>query len=104
MTKGRMETSKDGVLAVIVTIMVLETKAPHGTQRWAMQPLISVDAWPVALYGIVLLYAAIAYYILTRSLSAFMEKARCWRNPSEKAKKGKISIAVYAAAVPLAFV
>ena len=42
MAKGRTEAFSDGVLAVIITIMVLEMKAPHGTQLGAMRPLIPV--------------------------------------------------------------
>jgi uncharacterized membrane protein len=126
MNKGRMEAFSDGVLAVIITIMVLEMKPPHETGLAAMRPLIPVFlsyvlsfvyvgiywnnhhhllhatqhvngailwanlhllfwlslipfttawmgenhlcAWPVALYGIVLLLAAIAYFILTKAL------------------------------------
>ena len=34
MTKGRMEAFSDGVFAVIITIMVLEMKAPNGTNLW----------------------------------------------------------------------
>ena len=118
MTKERMEAFSDGVLAVFITIMVLDMKPPHDAQLAAMRPLIPVflsyvlsfiyvgiywnnhhhllhatqhvngatlwanlhllfwlslipfttawagenhlDAWPVALYGIVLLCAAIA--------------------------------------------
>ena len=128
MNKGRLEAFSDGVLAVIITIMVLEMKSPHGTSLAALRPLIPVllsyvlsfvyigiywsnhhhllhatqrvngstlwanlhllfwlslvpfttawmgenhfTSWPVALYGIVLLLAAIAYFILTRTLIA----------------------------------
>src|SRR5205085_11693561 len=126
MSKGRMEAFSDGVIAIIITIMVLELKAPHGTDAAALRPLIPlflsyvmsfvfvaiywnnhhhllqvvrqvngpilwanvhllfwlslapfVTAWmgenrfaplPVALYGTVLLCAACAYFILTRTL------------------------------------
>src|SRR6185436_17891703 len=40
MTKGRMEAFSDGVFAVIITIMVLELKAPHGDSWGALQPLV----------------------------------------------------------------
>ena len=162
MTKERMEAFSDGVLAVFITIMVLDMKPPHDTQLAAMRPLIPVflsyvlsfiyvgiywnnhhhllhatqqvsgavlwanlhlmfwlslipfttawvgenhvDAWPVALYGIVLLCAAIAYYILTRVLIHVHGQGSKLAKSVGKDTKGKISIVVYAAAVPLAFV
>src|SRR5207249_11776717 len=39
MGKGRLEAFSDGVIAVIITIMVLESKAPHGTDLDALVPL-----------------------------------------------------------------
>lgn len=42
MTKGRMEAFSDGVLAIIITIMVLELKVPHGDTLASLQPLIPV--------------------------------------------------------------
>ncbi|MBI2804262.1 MAG: DUF1211 domain-containing protein [Planctomycetes bacterium] len=42
MNKGRLEAFSDGVLAIIITIMVLELKAPHGAGPEALQPLIPV--------------------------------------------------------------
>jgi len=42
MPKGRMEAFSDGVIAVIITIMVLEMKSPHGTDLAALRPLIPV--------------------------------------------------------------
>jgi uncharacterized membrane protein len=39
MGKGRLEAFSDGVIAVIITIMVLELKAPHGTNLAALGPL-----------------------------------------------------------------
>src|SRR3954447_14626728 len=42
MTKGRLEAFSDGVIAVIITIMVLEMKVPHGTDWDALRPLIPV--------------------------------------------------------------
>jgi len=162
MTKERMEAFSDGVLAVFITIMVLDMKPPHDTQLAAMRPLIPVflsyvlsfiyvgiywnnhhhllhatqqvsgavlwanlhlmfwlslipfttawvgenhvNAWPVALYGIVLLCAAIAYYILGRVLIHLHGQDSTLAKSVGEDKKGKISIAVYAAAVPLAFV
>jgi uncharacterized membrane protein len=60
--------------------------------------------WPVALYGIVLLCAAIAYYILTRVLIHLHGQGSALAKSVGEDKKGKISIAVYAAAVSMAFV
>jgi uncharacterized membrane protein len=42
MTKGRMEAFSDGVLAIIITIMVLEMKVPHGSQWSDLQPMVPV--------------------------------------------------------------
>jgi uncharacterized membrane protein len=42
MHKGRLEAFSDGVIAVIITIMVLEMKVPHGTDAAALLPLIPV--------------------------------------------------------------
>ena len=42
MGKGRLEAFSDGVIAVIITIMVLELKVPHGTELGALTPLIPV--------------------------------------------------------------
>ena len=40
MTRGRMEAFSDGVIAIIITIMVLELKVPHGTDLEALRPLL----------------------------------------------------------------
>ena len=42
MTKGRMEAFSDGVIAIIITIMVLELKVPHGADLAALRPLVPV--------------------------------------------------------------
>lgn len=42
MTKGRLEAFSDGVIAIIITIMVLELKVPHGNDLSALEPLIPV--------------------------------------------------------------
>jgi uncharacterized membrane protein len=42
MTKGRMEAFSDGVLAIIITIMVLELRPPHGTGVGVLKPLIPI--------------------------------------------------------------
>ena len=42
MKKNRLEAFSDGVLAIIITIMVLELKVPHGTDLNALAPIIPV--------------------------------------------------------------
>ncbi len=42
MGKGRLEAFSDGVIAIIITIMVLELKVPHGSDLAALRPLIPV--------------------------------------------------------------
>ena len=42
MSKGRLEAFSDGVIAVIITIMVLELKAPQGTSLAALRPVLPV--------------------------------------------------------------
>ena len=161
MNKGRMEAFSDGVLAVIITIMVLEMKSPHGVSLAAMRPVVPVfltyvlsfvyigiywnnhhhllhatqhvngatlwanlhllfwlslvpfttswmgenhfAAWPVALYGIVLLLAGVAYFILTRSLIALHGRESAIARSIGKDVKGKLSILIYAVSIPLAF-
>jgi uncharacterized membrane protein len=44
MSKGRLEAFSDGVLAIIITIMVLELKVPRGADLFALQPLIPIFA------------------------------------------------------------
>ncbi len=162
MTKGRLEAFSDGVIAVIITIMVLELKAPHGADTTALLPLVPafasyvlsfifvgiywnnhhhmfhavhhvngrilwanlhllfwlslipfVTAWmdenhfaalPVATYGFVLLAAGAAYTILTRALLASHPKDSVLARALGKDFKGKASLAIYLAALPLAFV
>jgi uncharacterized membrane protein len=42
MSKGRLEAFSDGVIAIIITIMVLEMKVPHGSDLSALRPLLPV--------------------------------------------------------------
>ena len=42
MSKNRMEAFSDGVIAILITIMVLELRAPHGTDLADLRPLIPV--------------------------------------------------------------
>lgn len=162
MSKGRLEAFSDGVLAVIITIMVLEMKVPHGAEAETLVPLIPVflsyvlsfvfiaiywnnhhhmfhavhhvngatlwanlhllfwlslvpfvtgwmeenhfAALPVAAYGGVLLAAGCAYFILTRVLLASHGKDSLLAKALGNDFKGKISVVIYAAAIPLAFV
>jgi len=161
MSKGRLEAFSDGVLAVIITIMVLEMKSPHGAGLTALRPLIPVllsyvlsfvyvgiywnnhhhllhatqrvngatlwanlhllfwlslipfttawmgenhfDSWPVAVYGMVLLLAGVAYFILTKALINLHGQESSLATSIGSDRKGQISIALYAAAIPLAF-
>ncbi len=162
MSKGRMEAFSDGVIAIIITIMVLALTVPHGSTLSALFPLApiflsyvlsfinlglywnnhhqllqatervdgsvlwanlhllfwlslvpfatgwmgdnSFAAWPVALYGLVLLCAAIAYYLLTRALLAIHARDSVLATALGRDFKGKISIVIYVAAVSVAFV
>lgn len=161
MTKGRLEAFSDGVFAVIITIMVLEMKVPHGADLQALKPVVPVflcyvlsfvhvgiywsnhhhllhvservtggilwanlvllfflsllpftTAWmgenyaplSVAVYGITLLLAGIAYFILTRSLIAHHGENSVLATSIGNDWKGKFSVVVYLCAIPLAFV
>ncbi|MGA9365713.1 MAG: TMEM175 family protein [Bacteroidota bacterium] len=162
MSKGRMEAFSDGVLAIIITIMVLGLAVPHGADLAALRPIIPtfltyalsfvflgiywnnhhhllqaikhVDgrvlwanlhllfwlsmtpfvtrwmgetnfaAWPVAVYGVVLLFAAVAYFILTRLLVALHGKDSVLATALGSDFKGKVSVVIYLVAIPLAFV
>jgi uncharacterized membrane protein len=161
MTKGRLEAFSDGVMAIIITIMVLEMQVPHGTDVAALRPLLPVflsyvlsfvfigiywnnhhhmmhaaqrvngrilwanlhllfwislfpfcTAWmgendfaalPVAVYGVDLLLAAIAYYILAHALVACHGKDSAFARALGSDFKGRISIGIYAVGIPLAF-
>ncbi len=162
MSKNRMEAFSDGVIAIIITVMVLELRTPHGTDLADLRPLIPVflsyvlsfvflgiywnnhhhllqaikhvdgrvlwanmhllfclslipfvtawmgenrfATWPVALYGVVLLLAAVAYFILTRALIALHGRDSVLGTAVGRDRKGKISIVLYLAAIPLALV
>lgn len=162
MSKGRLEAFSDGVLAIIITIMVLEMKVPHGTDMEALRPLLPVflsyilsfvfigiywnnhhhllqvvrrvngrilwanlhllfwlslipfvtgwmgenrfAALPVALYGVPLIGAAIAYFILTRVLIAHHGEESQLATALGNEFKEKISVVFYLTAIPLAFV
>jgi len=162
MEKNRLEAFSDGVLAIIITIMVLELKVPQGAGLGALKPLIPVfasyvlsfiyvgiywnnhhhmfqttrrvsagilwanlhllfwlslfpfaTAWmgangvasmPTAAYGVVLLLAAIAYYILQTTIIRQQGEKSLLAVAIGRDWKGKLSPVVYFAAIPLAFV
>jgi uncharacterized membrane protein len=162
MGKNRIEAFSDGVMAIILTIMVLELKVPHGGDLAALRPLIPifisyilsfiflaiywnnhhhlfqavrhvngrilwanvhllfwlslipfVTAWmgehnftpvPVALYGTVMFFSAIAYTILSISLISLHGKDSPLAIATGKDLKGKISLVIYAIAIPTAFI
>jgi len=61
-------------------------------------------SWPVALYGVVLLLSAIAYYILTVALLSIHRNDSLLATALGRDFKGKISIVINLLAIPLAFV
>jgi len=162
MEKGRLEAFSDGVLAIIITIMVLEIKAPHGGNLDALKSLIPVflsyilsfiyigiywnnhhhlfqavkqvsgsilwanlhllfwlslipfvTGWmgenhfsetPMALYGVVLLMAAMASTILKKLVLSEHGTDSLLSKALEKGVKEKLSLFLYVLAIPLAFV
>jgi uncharacterized membrane protein len=162
MKTTRLEAFSDGVLAIIITIMVLELKVPHTVELSALKPVLPVllsyvlsfiylgiywnnhhhlfqataevsggilwanlhllfwlslfpftTAWmgenhlaptPTAVYGFVLLMAAIAYYVLQRTIIAKEGRDSLLAQAIGKDRKGKLSPVLYLIAIPLAFV
>ncbi len=162
MTKGRLEAFSDGVIAILITIMVLELRVPHGTDLAALQPLLPlaltyvlsfvmlgifwnnhhhllhatahvtggvlwanlhlmfwlslvpfVTGWmgenhfaplPTAAYGAVMLCAAIAWTILQNVIIRVDGPTSRLARAVGQDMKGKLSLAMYVAAIPLAFV
>jgi uncharacterized membrane protein len=161
MSKGRLEAFSDGVIAILITIMVLQLAVPHGSDLaalaasaptffcyilsfiflaiywnnhhhllqaikkvngqvlWANMHLLFwlslvpfATSWmgenqfaplPVALYGAVLLFAAIAYFILTRALLALEGENSLLAAALGRDFKGRLSIVVYLVAIPASF-
>jgi len=162
MGKNRLEAFSDGVLAIIITIMVLELKAPHGDTVAVLIPLVPslltyvlsfvylgiywnnhhhmlhachtvtgsilwanlhllfwlslipfTTGWmgenhfatsPAAAYGVVLLMAAIAYWILQHRIIASQGEDSILKRAIGSDWKGKLSPLLYVAAIVLAFV
>ena len=162
MKSTRLEAFSDGVLAIIITIMVLELKVPHAVELAALKSVLPVflsyvlsfiylgiywnnhhhlfqatervsggilwanlhllfwlslfpftthwmgenhlAATPTAVYGFVLLMAAIAYYVLERTIIARQGRKSLLAVAIGKDWKGKLSPVLYLAAIPLAFV
>ncbi len=161
MSKSRLEAFSDGVLAIIITIMVLELRVPQRADFNALRPLFPVlltyvlsfvyvgiywtnhhhllhatkqvkgsvlwanlhllfwlslfpfvTGWmgengfaplPTALYGIVLMMAGVAYWILERTIIRTEGYGSLLAQAVGNDRKGILSVVVYAIAVPLAF-
>jgi TMEM175 potassium channel family protein len=161
MSKGRLEAFSDGVIAILITIMVLELKVPQGEDLSALRPLLPVflayvlsfvylgiywnnhhhmlqacrringrvlwanlhllfwlslipftTGWmganhfaslPTAVYGMVLLAAAIAYMLLQRELMRAQGPDSKLVTELGRDLKVKLSVALYVIAIPLAF-
>src|SRR5512147_1079387 len=157
MSKGRMEAFSDGVIAIIITIMVLEMKVPHGDRWEELVPLVPTfssyvlsfvyvgiywnnhhhmlhastavtgamlwanlhllfwlslfpfatgwmgenhfSAVPTGLYGVVLLMAAIAYYLLEQAIIRSQGPDSILKKAVGRDWKGKLSPVLYIAAI-----
>ena len=161
MKTSRLEAFSDAVIAIAITIMVLEMKVPHGADLSVLRPLLPVftsyllsfvylaiywnnhhhllhatervsgsilwanmhllfwlslfpfvtgwlgenraDVWPTVMYGVVLLMAAVAYSLLEWAIVRQHSSRSTVARAIGRDAKGAISIALYAAAIALAF-
>ena len=78
MGTGRLEAFSDGVLAIIITIMVLELQAPHGTDLAALRPLLPVLLSYVLSFGFVGIYWNNHHHML--SCTRRVTGAMLWAN------------------------
>lgn len=102
------------MIAIIITIMVLELKVPHGSDWTALMAVTPnfvsyvgenfLVPIPTALYGAILLMPAIAYYLLQKAILRKQGPESLLANALGTDIKGKISPVLYAAAILLAFV
>ncbi|MEP6595969.1 MAG: TMEM175 family protein [Ginsengibacter sp.] len=162
MGSERLEAFSDGVIAIIITIMVLEMKVPHGDELASLKPLVPVfisyilsfinigiywnnhhhmmhavrhingpvlwhnihllfwlslipfvtgwmgenhfAKWPVALYGIILFMAGMAYFFLAHALINLHGKKSTIAVALGKDWKGKISVVIYAIGIGICFI
>jgi uncharacterized membrane protein len=89
------------VLWANMTLLFWLSLVPFGT-GWIGET--SFAPWPTALYGVVLLMAALAYYILTRALIALHGEGSTLAAAVGRDAKGKLSVLIYMAGIGLAFV
>src|SRR6266700_1603675 len=125
MGKGRLEAFSDGVIAVIITIMVLELKAPHGQDLAALAPLgpallsYCLSFVYVGIYwnnhhhmlhaaqhinGSVFLMSGVAWLLLQRALLRRNGPESLLARAVGRDLKGKLSALLYASAILVAFV
>lgn len=90
-----------GVLWANLHLLFWLSLTPFAT-AWMGEDLLA--PWPVALYGLLLLFASIAYFILTKVLIAHQGTGSMLAASIGGDRKGKLSVVVYIVAIPLAFV
>jgi uncharacterized membrane protein len=88
MSKGRLEAFSDGVIAIIITIMVLEMKVPHGDRLEDLAPLLPV-----------FLMAAIAYYLLQQTIIRAQGEDSILKKAVGSDWKGRLSPVLYLVAI-----
>jgi uncharacterized membrane protein len=162
MSKGRLEAFSDGVIAILITIMVLDLRPPHDMDFSSLRPVLSnligyvlsfvflgiywsnhhhlfqavqkvngailwanlhllfwlslipfVTAWmgntgftalPVSLYGVDLLFSALAYYVLDLTLLAHHGPNSVLAKAVGNQSKERLSLFLYIVAIPLSFI